>query len=102
MDFFSHHHKTLGKHIFGLKLLYEGGQHIGWGRATVRELFARLISDIFLLGYLYALFNHKHQTFHDKVTNIVVLQEKPLSRKAKTIYEIYDYWVTSHYIGNVV
>ena len=81
-------HKTLGKHIFGLKLVYEGGQYIGWGRAVIRELFARLISDIFLLGYLYSLFNPKRQTFHDKITKIIVIQERPLNRKTKLFMKL--------------
>ena len=75
--------KSLGKHIFGLKIVYQSSQQISWGRVIVRELLARLISEILFLGYLYALFNKKRQAFHDKVTNIVVIQEKPLTRKTK-------------------
>ena len=75
--------KSLGKHIFGLKIVYQSSQQISWGRVIVRELLARLISEILFLGYLYALFNKKRQAFHDRVTNIVVVQEKPLTGKTK-------------------
>lgn len=80
--------KSLGKHIFKLRIIPDDNKPIGWGRAIIREFFARLISDIFLFGYLYSLFNKKRQTFHDKVTKIIVIEEKPLNlfRKILVIF----------------
>ena len=82
--------KSLGKHILKLRIIPEDNKPIGWGRAVVREFLVRLISDIFFLGYLYSLFNKKRQTFHDKVTNIIVVEEIPLNilRKLLIIFVV--------------
>jgi hypothetical protein len=49
------------------------GERIGFGLMVVRELIGQWISAFFLfLGYLWILFNARHQGWHDKMVGSVV------------------------------
>jgi uncharacterized RDD family membrane protein YckC len=66
---------TPGKRICGIRVYdLRGGPQIGYGRAFVRWLIKSFISgSIFLLGYLWMLWDKEKQTWHDKIADTVVV-----------------------------
>jgi uncharacterized RDD family membrane protein YckC len=68
--------RTPGMRITGNRLVdVNSGQPIGTGRAFGRVLFAAIISPaICLLGYLWALWDSRKQTWHDKIVSSIVIK----------------------------
>lgn len=68
--------QTLGKRACGVRVVDAStGQPIGTGRALGRYLFSTFISgNVCLLGYLWALWDDRKQTWHDKVVSSVVVR----------------------------
>lgn len=63
--------KTVGNKVVDAN----SGQPIGVGKAVGRTLFRQFISgNVCLLGYLWALWDPKKQTWHDKVVNSIVVK----------------------------
>jgi uncharacterized RDD family membrane protein YckC len=54
-----HFGETLGKHLFGLRVVRESGARIGFGQALVRQL--PLWLEIFWIDVLFALFTERKQ-----------------------------------------
>ncbi len=44
------------------------------GEGGLRFMLRYLVSSIFLIGFLVALFNSQRQTFHDKIVGTVVIR----------------------------
>jgi uncharacterized RDD family membrane protein YckC len=66
--------QTVGKKLLNIRVVDLGnGQPIGFVRAAVRNVVAYFVSVIFLLGYLWMLWDEEKQTWHDKVTSSVVV-----------------------------
>jgi uncharacterized RDD family membrane protein YckC len=66
--------QTVGKRLLNIRVVALGnGQSIGFVRAAMRNLVAYLVSVIFLLGYLWMLWDEEKQTWHDKVVSSVVV-----------------------------
>jgi len=66
---------TPGKIILRLKVLTIEGGKVSFGRALLREMVGKWISSLaFDIGYLWALWDSKHQTWHDKIANTVVVK----------------------------
>ena len=57
--------QTLGKMIFGLKVVALKEDTISWGTVVFRELFGRYISKVTWIGYLLAGLLPKKQALHD-------------------------------------
>lgn len=68
--------QTPGQKALNIRVVdANSGQSIGMGRALGRYLFRSFVSgSICLLGYLWMLWDPNKQTWHDKVTNSVVIQ----------------------------
>lgn len=68
--------QTLGKRATGVRVVdATSGGPIGGGRALGRYLFAVFFSgNFFALGYLWALWDKRNQTWHDKVVSSVVVK----------------------------
>lgn len=68
--------QTLGKRAVGVRVVdATSGAAIGTGRALGRYLFQMFISgNLCALGYLWALWDGRKQTWHDKVVSSVVVQ----------------------------
>jgi uncharacterized RDD family membrane protein YckC len=68
--------QTVGKKALGVRVVDAGnGTVIGTGRALGRYLFAAFISgNICGLGYLWAIWDGRKQTWHDKVVSSVVVE----------------------------
>ncbi|MGH2700931.1 MAG: RDD family protein [Actinomycetota bacterium] len=66
--------QTVGKKLLNIRVVdLDNGQSIGFVRATVRNIVAYFVSVIFLLGYLWMLWDEEKQTWHDKVASSVVV-----------------------------
>jgi uncharacterized RDD family membrane protein YckC len=66
--------QTVGKKLLNIRVVDLGnGQSIGFVRAAVRNVVAYAVSVIFLLGYLWMLWDEEGQTWHDKVASSIVV-----------------------------
>jgi uncharacterized RDD family membrane protein YckC len=67
---------TPGKRVFALRVIKESGGECHLGSMLVREIVGKTISGaVFLLGYLWILFDRERQGWHDKLANTYVVQE---------------------------
>lgn len=66
---------TLGKYVMGIQVVDSQGRKISFRTSVVRTLLKE-ISGIFVIGFLFALFNDKKQTLHDLLTDTVVIKGK--------------------------
>ena len=64
---------TLGKTAMGLKVVDIHGCRISFARASARY-FAKLVSMIFLIGYIMAGFSERKQALHDMIADTLVLR----------------------------
>lgn len=67
--------RTLGKMMLRLRVVKKNGRRITILDALLRNVFGYMISQIFLLGYLWALFDKEKQAWHDKMAGTVVVEE---------------------------
>jgi uncharacterized RDD family membrane protein YckC len=66
--------QTLGKMALGIRVIdFGGGGSIGYGRAFIRWIGRFVSAIVFLLGYLWMLWDNERQTWHDKFANDVVV-----------------------------
>ncbi|MBA4537954.1 RDD family protein [Bacillus aquiflavi] len=68
--------QTLGKIIFGLKVINLNGDQLSWGTILFRELVGRFISETVLISYLIIGFLPKKQGLHDLFSDTTVIQER--------------------------
>jgi uncharacterized RDD family membrane protein YckC len=66
--------QTVGKRAVGIRVIrYQDGGALGWGTALLRNL-CRIISGIpCALGYFWMLWDKEKMTWHDKLSNTVVV-----------------------------
>lgn len=65
--------QTLGKMVFGLKVIDLEGKPLSWGTVIFREWIGRFISVTILIGYLIVAFLPKKQGLHDLFTDTSVI-----------------------------
>ncbi|GEM_PF-6454156 len=71
--------QTLGKRLFGLRVVTENGIKLGWGKSFLREFVGKLGVALTLgIGYIVILFDKRRQGLHDKLAATIVVQEKEL------------------------
>jgi uncharacterized RDD family membrane protein YckC len=68
--------QTLGKMIFGIKVISIKEENISWGTILFRELIGRYISKTIWIGYLIVAFTPKKQALHDIFADTQVIHEK--------------------------
>jgi uncharacterized RDD family membrane protein YckC len=67
--------KTIGKMIFGIKVIRKDGQPIGLWEALIRWL-GYLISGFFIfIGFIWAIFDSRRQAWHDKLAETYVVKD---------------------------
>ena len=71
--------QTLGKIMLGLRVVKKNGRRISWLDAILRNVLGYTVSGIFLLGYIWALFDREKQAWHDKMAGTVVVDERAQS-----------------------
>lgn len=74
--------QTLGKIMLKLRVIKKNGRRIGILDAIIRNVFGYTISGMFLLGYLWAMFDREKQTWHDKLAGTVVVDERAVGKEA--------------------
>ena len=69
---------TPGKALLGLRIVRQDGRNISAGRALVRYLGYWVSAVPFFLGFIWILFDRKHEGWHDKLagTHVRYIQEK--------------------------
>lgn len=65
--------QTLGKMVFGLKVVDLKHDEISWGTIIFREWIGRFISATVIIGYLIVAFLPKKQGLHDIFTDTTVI-----------------------------
>ncbi|WP_042342354.1 RDD family protein [Bacillus timonensis] len=65
--------QTLGKMVFGIKVVSLDEQSLTWGTVLFRELIGRYISKLFFIGYLIVAFLPKKQGIHDLLSDTTVV-----------------------------
>jgi len=66
--------QSVGKKIFGLRVIRDNGQPIELQQCLVRNLF-RSVLDILYIGLFFILFSPKHKRIGDMVAGTVVIAE---------------------------
>ncbi|MFN4226659.1 MAG: RDD family protein [Candidatus Ratteibacteria bacterium] len=71
---------SLGKMIVGIKIVDENGNKISFKTAFIREVIVKqIIYPIFnfisFFGYLWAIWDKRKQTWHDKIARTIVIKE---------------------------
>lgn len=67
---------TIGKKILGLKVIDSSGRRPGFRQALLRTLLYFLSFYTAGLGFLWAVFSREHLTWHDKLSDTVVVFSK--------------------------
>ncbi|MCC3356422.1 RDD family protein [Bacillus sp. REN16] len=68
--------QTLGKMVFGVKVVSLEGKKLTWMTVLFRELIGRYISKLFFIGYLIVAFLPKKQGIHDLLSDTTVIHAK--------------------------
>lgn len=71
---------TSGKRFFKLRVESAVGRPLTWIRVFLRETIGKFLSSILMLGFIWAIFDKRKQTWHDKIAGTVVIQNEPLSK----------------------
>lgn len=79
--------QTLGKMIFGLKVVPLEGDKLTWGTVIFRELIGRFISNTVPPVYIMVAFMPKKQSLHDVLNDTIVVHEKIYVKNKETIVE---------------
>ncbi len=65
---------TLGKRLFGLRVVSEKGERISFSRASIRY-FSKFLSALpMMLGFVMAFFTKRTQALHDLIAETVVIR----------------------------
>jgi uncharacterized RDD family membrane protein YckC len=69
--------QTLGKMVFGLKVIDMNDKPLTWSTILFRELVGKFISKtILLIGFLMVAFSPKKQGIHDMIADTTVVHER--------------------------
>ena len=66
--------QTLGKKLFGVRVIRTDGTPVSYGRALGRALGYYLSSLFFSMGFIWAAFDRRNQTWHDKLVDTLVIR----------------------------
>jgi len=67
--------QTPGKMALGIKVVKTDGSQPNYVTAFLREVVGKILSSVvFLLGYLWAIWDAKKQTWHDKIAGTLVIK----------------------------
>ena len=68
--------QTLGKMVFGLRVVKLKGEKLSWGTVIFREWIGRFISTTIWITYIIVAFLPKKQGLHDLFADTTVIHEK--------------------------
>jgi uncharacterized RDD family membrane protein YckC len=79
--------QTIGKMIFGIRVISKENGNLTWSTILFREWIGRIISVIPLnLPYLAVAFTEKNQAIHDMIADTFVVHEEVYDRVEKNEY----------------
>lgn len=64
---------TIGKMVFGLKVIDQDGKRLNLSKALIRYLSKFVSAIILLIGFIMAGFDSKKQALHDKIAGTFVV-----------------------------
>ena len=68
--------QTLGKMVFGMRVIKKRGGRITVFDAVMRNVLGYTLSQVMLLGYLWAVIDDDQQAWHDKMAGTIVIDER--------------------------
>ena len=68
--------QTLGKLMLRIRVVKKNGRRINLLDALLRNVFGYTVSQILLLGYLWAIVDDEQQAWHDKMAATIVVDER--------------------------
>jgi uncharacterized RDD family membrane protein YckC len=71
---FSQWGQSIGAKALGLKVIDANGNNPSVGQAIIRTLMSYVSAAVFLIGYLWAIWDARKQTWHDKVAGTFVVK----------------------------
>ncbi|WP_055109364.1 RDD family protein [Paenibacillus ihumii] len=80
----SKYQATLGKIMLGVVVVDDMDERISWGKANAR-FWSKLISSIFGIGYIMAIFTEHKQGLHDKIADTYVVNKEMLLYKKSSL-----------------
>lgn len=72
----SQYQATLGKLVFGLRVVDYHGERISFMRATGRHFATILSAMILMIGYIMVAFTRRRQALHDLIAQTVVVRKE--------------------------
>lgn len=79
--------QTVGKMVFGIKVVKDNGEKLDWMTVLFRELVGRFISNTFFkIPYLIVIFTPRHKGVHDFVADTLVVHETVYEQVHETKY----------------
>ncbi len=82
--------QTLGKMIFGLRVIHLTGEKPGWDTVIFRELIGRFISNFIFVLYVVVAFTTKKQGIHDLFAETTVVREKSVRQFFKPTFSKFN------------
>ena len=68
---------TLGKMALDIRVVDESGRKAGFLKVLIRETIGKFVSAfVFFLGFIWILFDGKHQGWHDKIGGTFVVRAR--------------------------
>ncbi|OAT74222.1 RDD family protein [Parageobacillus thermoglucosidasius] len=68
--------QTLGKMVFGMKVIDESGRPLTWTTVLFREVIGKFIAKtILFIGFLFVAFSEKKKGMHDQFADTLVIYE---------------------------
>jgi uncharacterized RDD family membrane protein YckC len=64
---------TPGKALLGLRIVRQDGRPLSFGRALLRYLGYWVSAIPLFLGFIWIIFDHQHEGWHDKIANTHVI-----------------------------
>jgi uncharacterized RDD family membrane protein YckC len=68
--------QTYGDQIAGIRIIDANGNPPGYGKATIRLIVQGFLGGIFLITYLWVLWDADKQTLHDKIAGTISISTK--------------------------
>lgn len=75
---------TVGKALFGIRVVNSEGRPLGFGRGLFRALGYLISMPLFNLGFLWAIFDADSKAWHDKLAGSLVVEVQEKSEASAT------------------
>ena len=65
--------QTPGKMITKIKIIKSNKSKLTYSEAFFREFIAKIVSQLSIIGFPWAIFDNRNQAFHDKMADTLVI-----------------------------